>query len=168
MKLQRLAAAAIAGTTLTLGVSAAAPATAAGSDVPMTSAVKAAADYQKPGSVDLISGYLGVANQILDIAIQAVEQSQNREGVVKSLMEGAWYQHDQGKNVLVMKADHPYDADLQGVQLDAIYHLDGYPDFRVVVFDSGTVTNNGDGGYINWAFQGWYERTDMTVSFRQP
>lgn len=172
MKLLRPAALAIAGTTLALGASTAAPALAApaapAASPADSASVQREAGAQKPGSVDVASAYLGVANQILDLVVQQVETNDNREGVVNSLLEGTWYKHDQSKNVLVMKADHPYTADLQGVGMDAVYHIDGYPDFRVVVFDSGTVTNNGDGGYINWAFQGWFDRQDMTVSFHTP
>jgi hypothetical protein len=131
-------------------------------------AAAAAADG-KPGSVDLISGYLTVANQILDVVVAQVETNQNREGWLQSLQNAAWYQYDQGKNVMVIKADQ-YEGDLQGVQLDAIYKYPGLPDMRVLVFDSGSVTNTGDGGYINWAFQGWWDRPDGggTVNFHLP
>jgi hypothetical protein len=120
------------------------------------------------GSVDLISGYLGVANQILDIVVAQVETNNNREGWLQALQNAAWYQFDESKNVMVIKADQ-YEGNLQGVQLDAIYKYPGLPDMRVLVFDSGSVTNTGDGGYINWAFQGWWDRpSDNTVNFHLP
>jgi hypothetical protein len=172
MQILRPAALAVAGTAtaLTLGTLAGAPATAAPAE-PVAPTERPAAPAQQRGAsvtADIVTSTAGIAEQIIDIVTQQLELNANREGVVRSMLEGAWYKHDQGKNVLVMKADHPYTADLQGVTLDATYHPSGYPSFRVVAFDSGTVTNNGDGGYINWAFQGWFDRHDMTVDFRQP
>ncbi|MET7639882.1 hypothetical protein [Streptomyces sp. NPDC005438] len=40
--------------------------------------------------------------------------------------------------------------------------------FDVYVFDKGKFSNDGDGGYINWAWYGDFERDDMEVSFEQP
>jgi uncharacterized protein involved in copper resistance len=150
-------------------VATAAPALAADQAPDRAQAPRAqVAAAQGPGSVDLISGYLGVANQILDIVVAQVETDDNREGWLQALQNAAWYQFDESKNVMVIKADQ-YQGDLQGVQLDAVYKYPGLPDMRVLVFDSGSVTNTGDGGYINWAFQGWWDRpSDTTVNFRQP
>jgi hypothetical protein len=166
MKLRRPVALA-AATAALVAVPAATLAPAAQADPAQAQQQKAAA-AQGPGSVDLISGYLGVANQILDIVVAQVETNNNREGWLQSLQNAAWFQFDEGKNVMVIKADQ-YEGNLQGVQLDAIYKYPGLPDMRVLVFDSGTVTNTGDGGYINWAFQGWFDRTsDSTVDFHLP
>lgn len=160
MKLLRPAALAVAGATLVVGSATGATAATA----PAVSQPAASVGAQSEG-ISLGAGSLQVASQIYDLVVQQIESGANREGLVKSLREAAWYAHDESKNVLVIKADHNYTADLQGVTLDAVYRLDRNPSFRVVVFDSGTVTNNGDGGYINWAFQGWFDRTDATVTF---
>jgi hypothetical protein len=165
MKLRRPLALAAASAAL-VAVPAATLAPAQAADASTQQSQKAAA--QGPGSVDLISGYLGVANQILDVVVAQVETNNNREGWLQALQNAAWFQFDEGKNVMVIKADQ-YEGNLQGVQLDAIYKYPGLPDMRVLVFDSGTVTNTGDGGYINWAFQGWFDRTsDSTVEFHTP
>ena len=113
-------------------------------------------------------GAVSLANKIYNAIAHYTEIDQNRSGLVQAFQNGAWYESGENKNVLVIKADHPYDADLEGIEFDATYDVDGYPKFRVVVFESGTVTNNGDGGYINWAFRGWFDRDDMTVTFHQP
>ncbi|MBM6402840.1 hypothetical protein JQN72_01090 [Phycicoccus sp. CSK15P-2] len=34
------------------------------------------------------------------------------------------------------------------------------------IVDGGSFTRNGDGGYINWAFKGWYDRDGMTIHVR--
>jgi hypothetical protein len=167
MKLHRTAALTAAAATL-VAVPLAAGTTASAAPAAPEASTSAKAAAEGPGSVDLISGYLGVANQILDVVVAQVETNQNREGWLQALQNAAWYQFDQGKNVMVIKADQ-YEGDLQGVQLDAVYKYSGLPDMRVIVFDSGTVTNTGDGGYINWAFQGWWDRpSDNTVVFHQP
>lgn len=120
------------------------------------------------GSVDIISGTAGIAQQILSIAQKQADIDNNRDGVVRGLMEAGWFETGEKRNILVIKADHPYTADLKGIVSDAVYHYSGYPDFRVVAFDSGTVTNKGDGGWLNWAFRGWFDRDGMTVHFHKP
>ena len=72
-------------------------------------------------------------------------------------------EHGEGDPVLLVNglaADHT----TWGLQTDAFKER-----FRVIVFDSGRVVNKGDGGYINWAFQGWFDRpSDSEVVFRRP
>ncbi|MCY9376009.1 hypothetical protein MOF34_12935 [Bacillus sp. T17B1] len=36
------------------------------------------------------------------------------------------------------------------------------------VFEDGSFTNKGDGGWINWAFRGWFDRDDSTVETHRP
>ncbi|MEU0523795.1 hypothetical protein [Streptomyces niveus] len=40
--------------------------------------------------------------------------------------------------------------------------------FDVYVFDKGTFSNDGDGGYTNWAFYGDFTRDGMQATFEQP
>ncbi|WP_069817328.1 hypothetical protein [Streptomyces sp. TP-A0874] len=40
--------------------------------------------------------------------------------------------------------------------------------FDLYVFDKGTFSNDGDGGYINWAFYGDFDRDGGKVTFEQP
>ncbi|MGJ9412884.1 hypothetical protein ACHAAC_09260 [Aeromicrobium sp. CF4.19] len=165
MKIARtgLAAAALAAaaTVSTIPPASAAPAPVA------VSAADTDLNFPK-GAASVAYGTVDLASKIYRAISSAIETNANRSGLVQAFQNGAWYEAGESKNVLVMKADHPYDADFQGVELDATYSVDGYPKFRVVVFESGTVTNNGDGGYINWAFRGWFDRDGMTVNFHQP
>ncbi|MGC0317584.1 RICIN domain-containing protein [Kitasatospora acidiphila] len=93
-----------------------------------------------------------------------------------------------GFNVMVFKYDgtdlyssgpvfhNPYEADMNGVLVDTTVRLDhhdseggptGYDDFRIWVFSGdSTFTNNGDGGYVNWAFVG--NDSDRTVTNTRP
>lgn len=103
---------------------------------------------------------------------KSVETSQNREGFVKGLAETAFYQLVDGKyNVMVFNLSQPYTEKLRGVQLvksDAYYDNTQY---GVWIFEDGEFINEGDGGYINWAFKGWFERTGDQghhVIFRKP
>ncbi|MFP3821487.1 stress protein, partial [Bacillus sp. SIMBA_008] len=36
------------------------------------------------------------------------------------------------------------------------------------VFEDGSFTNKGDGGWINWAFRGWFDRDGDHVEFHRP
>lgn len=116
----------------------------------------------------VIWGSIDLANKIWKAVQKYTEINQNREGLVRSLLEAAWYETGESHNVLVIKDDHPKDIQVEGVVSDATYSFDDYPTFRVIVFESGTVTNQGDGGFINWTFRGWWDRQDSTVTFHKP
>lgn len=40
--------------------------------------------------------------------------------------------------------------------------------YEIVVFESGYLVNLGDGGYINWCFEGNFDRSGETVTFSLP
>lgn len=52
-----------------------------------------------------------------------------------------------------------YELDLEG------YFGTRTQGYEVWVFNSGTFTHAGDGGYINWAFSGSFDRNDNQVTF---
>lgn len=116
---------------------------------------------------NVVSNLLQIAGSVAQGIVDHLETQDNREGWVRGILESAWYESDEKYNVLVIKDDHDYDANLEGIKFDATYDTEDYPKFRVVVFESGEITNNGDGGYINWAFRGDFERDDMTVTFNK-
>ncbi|QBI54066.1 stress protein [Streptomonospora litoralis] len=166
--LKRMSAVAI-GAATAAGVLAPAQLAAAEPAASAPHAPAAATQAQTMGvRIDLGSAVVGITDKIYSIAVNAIERSQNRSGYVKSLTEGAFYDAGQTYNVMVVKADHPYSHDLDNIVYDGTVHASGYPTFRVLVFDSGVFTNEGDGGYINWAFKGWFDRSGMTVDFRKP
>ncbi|OJH61898.1 stress protein, partial [Bacillus subtilis] len=40
--------------------------------------------------------------------------------------------------------------------------------YGIWVFEDGTFTTKGDGGWINWDFRGWFDRDVSTVAFPRP
>ncbi|MTH51869.1 stress protein [Bacillus mangrovi] len=97
----------------------------------------------------------------------AVKTADNRSGFVKGAMENAFYAAGQQHNVMVMNLSQGYDEQLNGVKFFETVEYDGVT-FGVWVFEDGKFTNEGDGGYINWSFRGWFERNDRTVEFSRP
>ncbi|MFI0710689.1 stress protein [Streptomyces inhibens] len=98
---------------------------------------------------------LGIANKIE----ASIKTAQNREGFVKNLMESAFYASGQRYNVMVHNLSQGYEEHLNGVQAYGSATYDGVV-YGIWVFEDGEFTNKGDGGYINWAFKGLWERPD--------
>lgn len=119
----------------------------------------------KAGKSDLADAGLVIAKQINEIVGEAHARKENRSGYVKSLMEGAWYAGGQKYNVVVIRWRNNYEAHFNGVAYDQKVSADGFPAFRVAVFQDGTLVNRGDGGYDNWAFRGWFTRDGGSVTF---
>ncbi|MFF3652610.1 stress protein [Streptomyces sp. NPDC002181] len=118
------------------------------------------------GKIDVGSALIDITKKIMDIVTDAIERKQNRSGYVKSLMEGAFYQTGQRYNVMVINNANSYTPKLRGVVYDAkVSGIHGT--YRVLVFESGEFTNHGDGGWINWAFRGWFDRNGGHVKFRR-
>ncbi|MFJ2825318.1 stress protein [Streptomyces toxytricini] len=118
------------------------------------------------GKVDVASAVLDITQKIMNIVTEAIERKQNRSGYVKSLMEGAFYESGQRYNVMVINDANGHTAHLNGIVYDAkVSGIHGK--YRVIVFESGQFTNHGDGGWINWAFRGWFDRDGGYVNFRR-
>ncbi|MDP1471877.1 stress protein [Priestia megaterium] len=101
----------------------------------------------------------------------AAKTADNRSGFVKVAREKAFYEAGQQYNVMVMNLSQGYNSNqLQGVQYFDTVDYDGIT-YGVWVFEEGTFINEGDGGYDNWAFRVWFERTgddEKTVNFHRP
>lgn len=98
----------------------------------------------------------------------AKKTADNRSGFVKGAMEKTFFEAGQTYNVMVMNLSQGYNSNnLQGIQYFDTVDYDGVT-FGVWVFEKGTFVNEGDGGYINWAFRGWFERDGNTVNFHSP
>ncbi|WP_339229789.1 stress protein [Oceanobacillus sp. FSL K6-2867] len=119
-----------------------------------------------------VSGEVTVDPVAIGEAIaDAKKTADNRSGFVKGAMEKAFFEAGQQYNVMVMNLSQGYNSNqLQGVQYFDTVDYDGIT-FGVWVFEEGTFVNEGDGGYDNWAFRGWFERTgddQKTVNFHRP
>jgi hypothetical protein len=110
-------------------------------------------------SVDLF----GIATAISGI----VHGDQDRSAFVKNLMESTFYAAGQQYNVMVFNLGQNYDERFNGVKSysSAVYQN---LTFGIWVFESGEFTNQGDGGWINWAFKGRFERNGNHVKFNKP
>ncbi len=118
------------------------------------------------GRVDVASAVLDLTQKIMNIVTEAIERKQNREGYVKSLMEGSFYQAGERYNVMVINNSVRHSTNLRGVVYDAkVSGIHGT--YRVLAFESGDFVNHGDGGWINWAFRGWFDRNGNSVTFHR-
>ncbi|GAB0496955.1 hypothetical protein MMPV_008276 [Pyropia vietnamensis] len=108
---------------------------------------------------------------LVDSIVGAIQGAQDRGAFVRSTRDKVAYWHMRnGKqiiddyNVLVFNRQQPHEEDLSGVEMYRDFKYQGIT-FGVWVFDKGTFTNQGDGGYENWAFRGSFDRHDMFVRF---
>lgn len=104
---------------------------------------------------------LGIAEAIAG----AVSSSENRDAFVKNLAYTAFYQAGSQYNVMVFNLNVDHEVGFEGVKSYGSATYDGIV-YGIWVFESGWFRNNGDGGYINWAFVGWFNRDEGYVSFR--
>ncbi|ARW40539.1 MULTISPECIES: hypothetical protein [Bacillus] len=106
---------------------------------------------------------LGIGNSIAD----AIKSAQNRDGFVKNLMESSFYASGQKYNVMVFNLSQEYEDHFNGVQFYGSAVYDGIT-YGIWVFEDGSFTNKGDGGWINWAFRGWFDRDGDHFEFHRP
>lgn len=109
-----------------------------------------------------------VSVDVLDIANAisgAIVASQNRDGFVKNLMETASFKLPH-HNVMVFNLSQEYENRLHGIVFyaSAVYH--GIT-FGIWGFEGGVFINKGDGGSINWAFAGNFDRDGGYVKFHK-
>ncbi|WP_380702407.1 hypothetical protein [Salinithrix halophila] len=91
---------------------------------------------------------LGIADKIES----AINDNAHRSGFVKNLSNAAYYGAEQKYNVVVQNLEQPHDpTKLQGVKFygSAKY---GKITYGIWVFEGGEFENQGDGGWINWAY----------------
>lgn len=105
--------------------------------------------------------------EIIDLIMERVGTDDNRDAFVKSISEEFWQAYGQQYNVMVFNLNHGYSTNFTGQKMYETVEYDGIP-YGVWVFEEGEFINKGDGGYINWAFKGNWDRTgedDKTVIF---
>lgn len=114
-------------------------------------------------NLDVSIDVLGIANLIRN----AINSQTNRSGFVKGVMESTFYSAGQRYNVMVYNLNQNYDDRFNGVKFFGTTVYDGIT-FGIWVFEDGEFTNKGDGGWINWAFRGWFDRDGGHVKFYRP
>ncbi len=101
--------------------------------------------------------------QIGKAIADAVNSNQNRAGFVKNLMETASFYLPR-HNVMVFNLNQEYTKSLNGLVFYGSATYSGIV-FGIWGFRDGEFTNKGDGGWINWAFHGWFTRNGGYVKF---
>lgn len=91
----------------------------------------------------------------------------DRGTFVRRAVETAFEVSGSRYNVVMMNLSQGYNERLQGLRLYGNVRWDGIS-YGLWIAEAGQFTNTGDGGYINWAFKGWYNRDGMTVNFHRP
>ncbi|MBE9217695.1 hypothetical protein [Dolichospermum flos-aquae] len=114
-------------------------------------------------NLDVSVDVLGITNLI----ISSIKSSKDRGGFVKNVMNTAFYGSEQRYNVMVFNLSQNYQQSFRGVKFYGSAVYDGVT-FGIWVFENGEFINQGDGGWINWAFSGWFERNGKYVKFRKP
>lgn len=105
---------------------------------------------------------------IFDGISTIISNAQNRGGFVKAAREHVKFESDYRLNVMVLNLSNDYDeSSYSGVHYFDTFVYDGAI-YGVWAFEEGTFVNNGDGGYDNWAFYGWFDRDGGTVDFHMP
>ncbi|MDN9011468.1 hypothetical protein [Brevibacillus laterosporus] len=90
-----------------------------------------------------------------------------RGDFVQDTLSHAFYQVGQGKkNVMVFNLNQRYTHNLQGIQTFYTVYYGSIP-YGVWVFTDGEFWNKGDGGWINWGFQGSFDRDGGHVKFHR-
>lgn len=92
---------------------------------------------------------LGISQAIA----QASKDARNRDGFVKNVRNMVFYEAGQKFNVVVMNLAVDHRTSLKDVQY---YRSETYNGviYGIWVFKSGEFYNQGDGGFINWAYHG--------------
>ena len=98
---------------------------------------------------------------------QAVKHARDRAAFVKNARNTAYYSGAlQRYNVMVFNLGVSHTTRLYGVKYYNSFNYNGVT-YGVWVFTSGEFHNRGDGGYINWAYQGCVtQRVGGRVLFR--
>ncbi|MFF3652609.1 stress protein [Streptomyces sp. NPDC002181] len=163
----------IALTALTLTGAAALPAQAAdrpgapAASAPATSDVAADAAEAASGNsvtVTVSMDHLGRGKAIAD-ALRGIK-TDNRGGFVQEAVDKAFKAAGSRHNVMLFNLSHNYNDKFRGTKVYANVQW-GNIHYGLWIFESGEFTNEGDGGWINWGFVGWYERNGGHVKFNR-
>ena len=123
---------------------------------------------QVGASLNVNADVLGISGGIAS----AINETDDRSAFVKDLMETTFHQAGRKYNVMVFNLEQEYQSSFKGVKFYASAKFDGgifvgTTTFGICAFEEGTFVNEGDGGYINWAFRGRFDRNDKHVAFRK-
>ena len=93
---------------------------------------------------------------IAELIIQRVGIDENRDAFVKGMAMETFQAYEQKYNVMVFNLNQDHDFEIDQVDFKTVEY-DGTP-YGVWIIREGEFTNQGDGGFENWAFQGKFDR----------
>ncbi|QBI54067.1 hypothetical protein [Streptomonospora litoralis] len=99
-------------------------------------------------------------------AVSALDED-NRGEFVRRAVEAAFEASGGRYSVIMMNLSQGYEERLETKRLYANVRW-GNINYGLWIAEAGRFTNTGDGGYINWAFKGWFDRDGGTVHFHRP
>ncbi|GAA1555393.1 MULTISPECIES: stress protein [Streptomyces] len=138
------------------------PAVAAASAPDSSPAGAAAAD--KSVTVNVSMDQLGRGKAIAD-ALRGIK-TDDRGSFVQQAVDKAFDAAGGRHNVMLFNLSHNYDDRFSGTRVYANVQW-GNVHYGLWIFESGQFTNQGDGGWINWGFRGWFDRDGGHVNFRR-
>ena len=98
-----------------------------------------------------------IGEDIVNGITNLVNSNANRQSFVVGVEETIFFKFNQKMNVMVFNLGQNFDRALNNVQLQGTTVFQGLT-FSFWAFESGEFTNQGDGGFINWAFAGIFTR----------
>jgi len=112
---------------------------------------------------------------LTNLIVSAASNAADRDAFVRSALDKvSYFKLSNGRsvsedyNVMVFNRQQPFSSNLAGIEMYSDFRFDNIT-FGVWVFKSGWFLNEGDGGWINWAFRGWFTRSGSggkLVTFR--
>ncbi|MFD7078955.1 hypothetical protein [Streptomyces sp. NPDC059918] len=115
-------------------------------------------------TVTVSMDHLGRGKAIAD-ALRGIK-TDNRGGFVQEAVDKAFKAAGSRHNVMLFNLSHNYNDKFRGTKVYANVQW-GNIHYGLWIFESGEFTNEGDGGWINWGFVGWYERNGGHVKFNR-
>ncbi|MGW0395002.1 stress protein [Streptomyces sp. NPDC003042] len=164
--------ASIALTALTLTGAAAVPAQASERPTAVTAGASAegaqpsapSAQADKSVTVNVSMDHLGRGHAIAE-ALRGIK-TDNRGSFVQEAVDKAFDAAGGRHNVMLFNLSQNYDDRFNGTAVYANVQW-GNIHYGLWIFESGTFANQGDGGWINWGFKGWFERNGGNVKFNR-
>ena len=93
-------------------------------------------------------------------------KTDDRGAFVRDAVDKAFNAAGGRHNVMLFNLSQNYNDQFQGTRVYANVQW-GNIHYGLWIFESGQFTNNGDGGWINWGFVGWFERNGGHVKFNR-
>ncbi|AXE24273.1 stress protein [Streptomyces globosus] len=124
----------------------------------------AAAAADKSVNVNVSMDQLGRGKAIAD-ALRSIK-TDDRGSFVQQAVDKAFDAAGGRHNVMLFNLSHNYDDRFSGTRVYANVQW-GNIHYGLWIFESGQFTNQGDGGWINWGFRGWFDRDGGHINFRR-